>query len=778
MLSCPAELDTGPKAIAVITEVIEILLQMCQLPNTPMVMTAPPATASALMFMMENATNSNVSHTAKLKTLIVFQVSLTAVLNLSQFFTISATPPGTGTTPGQDGNVKTKTLGDGPDDISHTFVASGACHDHHGFDLIDKDQNVDTECIICYETTTSPLKTSCCKRLICRTCLFRLEEYNHVCPMCRSDFEVHVDENTLRLMARCKYAGSGCPWVGTLKEGIDHVERECPFVEPTTVDTAAHGFQHHKTVETTTKEWQYEELYDAKQEYLLSELNNVEVDGNEDDEDDSDMPERATESIAQMKQCVKNTEPFDDSAVKMERIENMVGEEVLVAYITANRHTKLCAAAHSMVKIHFPELKDDPDPTKRQEVMSNHLKEQDGGGDVSSDGVEHDCGGGGHGSENSSSGGSSDGVEHDGGGGGHGSEHSGGGGGGGGGGGSDEDGHNSDGDGDRHSGGDCGGGGGSDGDGHDGGDSGGDGDRHAGRDSGGGGSGSNGDGHGDGGGGSDEDKGTSEDKSDEGGGGDEDNSGSGSSSMQGSHPECINSPYHNQARDASTVNSEDAPSLQKNDVRTFSNMASVSHAMMHASGQSHNEPQTSSSQSPTCGSDSSPVAARRHKRKKRKRRGQQRAPVAARRHKRKKRKRRGRQRVPGSRSRQWNTPSLVPENYVSQCQSSGTSNQPLAENLSVTLSTPVVNQKNPSETTELVVSKPGVKVPKQEERLVFGRLCNSMQNLRASERNHSLYSSSSVHRPQRVLAYPNEDRVSNGSPHQPTAEEQGNNVGF
>jgi putative hemolysin len=90
----------------------------------------------------------------------------------------------------------------------------------------------------------------------------------------------------------------------------------------------------------------------------------------------------------------------------------------------------------------------------------------------------------------------------------------------------------------------------------------------------------------------------------------------------------------------------------------------------------------------------------------------------------------------------------------------------------------VVNQKNPSETTELVVSKPGVKVPKQEERLVFGHLSNSMQNLRASERNHSLYSSSSVHRPQRVLAYPNEDRVSNGSPHQPTAEEQENNSAF
>ncbi len=46
-----AEPDTGPKAIAAITEVIEILLQTCRIPNTPMVMTAPPATASALMLM-------------------------------------------------------------------------------------------------------------------------------------------------------------------------------------------------------------------------------------------------------------------------------------------------------------------------------------------------------------------------------------------------------------------------------------------------------------------------------------------------------------------------------------------------------------------------------------------------------------------------------------------------------------------------------------------------------------------------------------------------------
>ena len=38
-----AEPNTGPEAIAAITEVIEILLQTCRIPNTPMVMTAPPA---------------------------------------------------------------------------------------------------------------------------------------------------------------------------------------------------------------------------------------------------------------------------------------------------------------------------------------------------------------------------------------------------------------------------------------------------------------------------------------------------------------------------------------------------------------------------------------------------------------------------------------------------------------------------------------------------------------------------------------------------------------
>ena len=46
-----AEPDTGPKAIAAITEVIEILLQTRRLPNAPMITTAPPATASALMLL-------------------------------------------------------------------------------------------------------------------------------------------------------------------------------------------------------------------------------------------------------------------------------------------------------------------------------------------------------------------------------------------------------------------------------------------------------------------------------------------------------------------------------------------------------------------------------------------------------------------------------------------------------------------------------------------------------------------------------------------------------
>ena len=46
-----AEPDTGPKAIAAITEVIEILLQTGRVPNTPMVTNAPAATASALMLL-------------------------------------------------------------------------------------------------------------------------------------------------------------------------------------------------------------------------------------------------------------------------------------------------------------------------------------------------------------------------------------------------------------------------------------------------------------------------------------------------------------------------------------------------------------------------------------------------------------------------------------------------------------------------------------------------------------------------------------------------------
>lgn len=46
-----AEPATGPKAIAAITEVIEILLETQRIPNAPIVTTAPPATASALMLM-------------------------------------------------------------------------------------------------------------------------------------------------------------------------------------------------------------------------------------------------------------------------------------------------------------------------------------------------------------------------------------------------------------------------------------------------------------------------------------------------------------------------------------------------------------------------------------------------------------------------------------------------------------------------------------------------------------------------------------------------------
>ena len=44
-----AEPDTGPKAIAAITEVIEILLKAERVPNTPTVANASSATASALM---------------------------------------------------------------------------------------------------------------------------------------------------------------------------------------------------------------------------------------------------------------------------------------------------------------------------------------------------------------------------------------------------------------------------------------------------------------------------------------------------------------------------------------------------------------------------------------------------------------------------------------------------------------------------------------------------------------------------------------------------------
>ena len=43
--------DTGPKAIAAITEVIEILLETARLPNTPMVVKAPPTSSPALRLL-------------------------------------------------------------------------------------------------------------------------------------------------------------------------------------------------------------------------------------------------------------------------------------------------------------------------------------------------------------------------------------------------------------------------------------------------------------------------------------------------------------------------------------------------------------------------------------------------------------------------------------------------------------------------------------------------------------------------------------------------------
>ena len=46
-----AEPDTGPKAIAAITEVIEILLETGRIPNAPIITTAPPASASALSLL-------------------------------------------------------------------------------------------------------------------------------------------------------------------------------------------------------------------------------------------------------------------------------------------------------------------------------------------------------------------------------------------------------------------------------------------------------------------------------------------------------------------------------------------------------------------------------------------------------------------------------------------------------------------------------------------------------------------------------------------------------
>ena len=46
-----AEPDTGPRAIAAITEAIEILLETGRIPNVPMIINAPPATASALSLL-------------------------------------------------------------------------------------------------------------------------------------------------------------------------------------------------------------------------------------------------------------------------------------------------------------------------------------------------------------------------------------------------------------------------------------------------------------------------------------------------------------------------------------------------------------------------------------------------------------------------------------------------------------------------------------------------------------------------------------------------------
>ena len=43
--------DTGPKAIAAITEVIEILLETRRIPNAPMVMKAPPTSSPALRLL-------------------------------------------------------------------------------------------------------------------------------------------------------------------------------------------------------------------------------------------------------------------------------------------------------------------------------------------------------------------------------------------------------------------------------------------------------------------------------------------------------------------------------------------------------------------------------------------------------------------------------------------------------------------------------------------------------------------------------------------------------
>ena len=51
--------ETGPRAIAAITEVIEILLETRRVPNAPVVRNAPSATAAALMLVGVGDDSSN-----------------------------------------------------------------------------------------------------------------------------------------------------------------------------------------------------------------------------------------------------------------------------------------------------------------------------------------------------------------------------------------------------------------------------------------------------------------------------------------------------------------------------------------------------------------------------------------------------------------------------------------------------------------------------------------------------------------------------------------------